>query len=392
MLLGDLVFLGRTTDIAGYMKCDHRRVRPMDDKPIYEPDGESDTPDPDQIPIVNRRVYTQPYDLVVESLIDQIKNGTVFLRPISERPSFQRRYVWTDKLASRLIESLLLNVPIPPCYLSQNEVFELDVIDGQQRLYSIFRFYENQFALTGLEVLQDLNKLRFHELPLKLQRQFKTHTLRLVAVTNESHPEIKFDVFERLNTNTVPLNAQELRNCIYRGSLNDLLKDAVSYKPWLKILGKREPDKRMRDEELLLRFFAFYIHGITSYRTPQKHWLNDAAKQGQKYGADYIRKLNDVFTNAIDTSLEWFEPGECFRRLQVGGSRAINRALFDLTMMTAATVTPEIARSTRSRFRKRYESLVETKEFSDLIGRAVDHTKRTLLRFELWKSLTSEVL
>ena len=210
-----------------------------DDSPIYESEAEDNEPDPDEIPIKDRHVYTQPYDLVVESLIDQIKGGTIFLRPISERPSFQRRYVWTITLASRLIESILLNVPIPPCYLSQNDDFELDVIDGQQRLFSIYRFMDNQFALSGLEVLKDINKSRFHKLPERLQRQLKTHTLRLVAVTNESHPEIKFDVFQRLNTNTVPLNAQELRNCVYRGSLNELLKDAVTFKPWLDVLNKR---------------------------------------------------------------------------------------------------------------------------------------------------------
>jgi hypothetical protein len=91
-----------------------------EDSPIYEPEKEDTEPDPDEIPVKDRRVYTQPYDLVVESLMTQMKGGTIFLRPISERPGFQRRYVWTNKLASRLIESILLNVPIPPCYLSQN--------------------------------------------------------------------------------------------------------------------------------------------------------------------------------------------------------------------------------------------------------------------------------
>lgn len=256
-----------------------------EDKTIYEREDatQPSEPDPDEIPIKDRRVFTQPYDLVVESLVDQIKGSTIFLRPLSERPGFQRRYVWSNTLASRLVESMLLNVPIPPCYLSQNDDFELDVIDGQQRLYSIYRFIDNQFALSGLDVLKDLNGLRFHKLTPKMQRKLKTHTLRLVAITNESHHEIKFDVFQRLNTNTVPLNAQELRNCVYRGTLNELLKDVVAYKPWLTILGKKKPDRRMRDEELALRFFAFQLHGVESYRTPQKHWLNDAAKQGRSY-------------------------------------------------------------------------------------------------------------
>src|SRR5579864_8974889 len=102
-----------------------------EERPIFEPEAQDAAPDPDEIPIKDRRVHTQPYDLVVESLIEQISGGTIFLRPLSERPSFQRRYVWTDILASRLMESILLNVPIPPCYLSQNDEFELDVIDGQ---------------------------------------------------------------------------------------------------------------------------------------------------------------------------------------------------------------------------------------------------------------------
>src|SRR5690349_19786363 len=203
-----------------------------DDSPIYEPDRQSSEPDPDEVPIRDRKLITQPYDLGVEALITQIKGGTIFLRPLSERPNFQRRYVWPKVLACRLIESILLNVPIPPCYLSQNDDFELDVIDGQQRLFSIYRFLDNQFTLSGLEVLTELNTLRFHQLPSKLQRQLKTHTLRCILITNESHAEIKFDVSERLNTNTVPLNAQELRNCVYRGSLNSLLQDVVSHPPW----------------------------------------------------------------------------------------------------------------------------------------------------------------
>ena len=142
-------------------------------------------------------MVTQPYDLVVESLIDQIKGGTIFLHPISERPSFQRRYVWSNQLASRLIESILLNVPIPPCYLSQNEDFELDVIEGQQRLYSIYRFFDNQFPLSGLEVLKDFIGNRFHELPPIIQRQLKTHTLRLVAVTNEISPRNQIRRFSK---------------------------------------------------------------------------------------------------------------------------------------------------------------------------------------------------
>jgi hypothetical protein len=102
-----------------------------DEKSVYENDPDDGAPDPDETPVRDRKVITQPYDLAVDSLAEQIKGETIFLRPLSDRPNFQRQYVWNDELASRLVESILLNVPIPPCYLSQNEDFELDVIDGQ---------------------------------------------------------------------------------------------------------------------------------------------------------------------------------------------------------------------------------------------------------------------
>lgn len=288
-----------------------------------------------------------------------------------------------------MIESILLNVPIPPCYLSQNEDFELDVIDGQQRLYSLYRYISNQFSLYSLEVLTEFNGCRFFELPQKTQRQIRTYTLRCVLITNESHPEIKFDVFERLNTNTVPLNAQELRNCVYRGSLNNYLEEASNLEEWLSILGKKSPDARLRDEELILRFFAYEILGGQTYRTPQKHWLNDAAKAGRSFSPTRIIELKALWERAIETSLNWFDARECFRR---PGAKAINRALFDLVTSAAKNITPAEATRIREPFRSRFEQLLNLEEFQDLISRSVDHKKRTLRRFEIWREVMRGIL
>lgn len=352
-----------------------------DDKPIFEWGPDDEREDPDELPIRDRKIVTQNYDNVTETLVGQIKGGTIFLRPLSQRPRFQRKSVWSDKLASRLIESIILNIPIPPCYLSQNDEFELDVIDGQQRLFSLYRFFENQFRLVDMEVLQEFIGLRFFELPTKIQRQMKTHTIRCVVISNESHPEIKFDIFERLNTNTVPLNAQELRNCIYRGSLNDLLGELSEGAGWLSIVGRKHADSRLRDEEAILRFFAFHEHGVESYRTPQKHWLNSAAKQGRRYGEPKVAALRAAWESMIENSLTWFEPRDCFRR---PGSRAINKALFDLVGLSATKIPAQQARQVRDEVRRRYDDILADGEFLDLISRAVDHTKRTRRRFEIW--------
>lgn len=338
-------------------------------------------PDPEATPLRDRRVVTQPYDLAIDAIVSQVKSSILFLRPLSSRPKFQRQYVWSDKLASRLVESVLLNVPIPPCYLSENDESELDVIDGQQRIYSLYRFMENQFALRELEALPELDGKRFFELPSKEQRKLRTHTLRCVVITNESHPEIKFDVFERLNTSTMPLNAQELRNCVSRGSLNDLLAELSFGEKWLAIRARKTPDKRLADEEMILRFFSFQIQNRENYKTPLKNWLNDTARLGRRLSDPRILELKENWENAISASLIWFTAKECFRR---PGGKSINRALFDLIMFTASKVDVVTAGSKANSFREEYKNLLDNEEFRDLISRSVDHKKRTDRRFTMW--------
>lgn len=358
------------------------------DNQIFETDLDGDIPDPEATPLRDRKVVTQPYDLAIDAIVSQVKSSILFLRPLSSRPKFQRQYVWSDKLASRLVESALLNVPIPPCYLSENDENELDVIDGQQRIYSLYRFMENQFALRDLEALPEFDNKRFFELPSKEQRKLKTHTLRCVVITNESHPEIKFDVFERLNTNTMPLNAQELRNCVSRGALNDLLADLSYDERWLTIRKRRTPDKRLADEEMILRFFAFQIQKREAYRTPLKNWLNDTAKTGRKLSGQQISDLRMKWHNAISASLTWFKPIECFRR---PGGTAINRALFDLTMFTASRVDISVAQEKKHDFNKKYAELLGNDDFQDLISRSVDHKKRTEQRFKMWLESMNQI-
>jgi hypothetical protein len=148
----------------------------------------------------------------------------------------------------------------------------------------------------------------------------------------------------------------------------------------------------MRDEELALRFFAFQMEGLGSYRTPLKAWLNTAAKNGRALKASKIRSLSLTWESALDTTLHWFAPSECFRRAPFGTFRAVNRALFDLTMNMASVVDPDAAHDLRRSVRSRYERLCGYDEFSDLISRAVDHKKRTDRRFEIWRNTFDDIL
>ena len=173
----------------------------LEEVELQEQDEESS--EPLDLAADERRLVTQPYDFSVSSLIEDIDSRRLLLEL-----EYQRSYVWDDAKASRLIESLLLNVPIPVCYFAENEDGSLEVVDGQQRLKSIWRFATetddaNRLELRGLPVLTELNGKTFAQISNRDQRRLLNRTIRCIVITEDSHPDIKFDVFERLNTGAV---------------------------------------------------------------------------------------------------------------------------------------------------------------------------------------------
>lgn len=180
------------------------------------------------------------------------------------QPDFQRQYVWDPTKASKLIESAILLIPLPRIYLSEEKDGKEYVIDGQQRLTSFFSFIDgvfphgSPFKLRGLTVCADLNGKKFSDLSEELQDKVRYYKVRAVTFLRNSSENLKFEIFERLNTGSVQLNDQELRNCLYRGRFNLALKEMAADTDFMHICGLKAPDKRMRDIELVLRFCAFY--------------------------------------------------------------------------------------------------------------------------------------
>ena len=168
---------------------------------------------------IQKEVITQPIDYNLKSLVDLIKNETINLNPF-----YQRRYRWNVERQSKLIESFLMNVPIPPIFLNEDEYGKYSVIDGKQRLNAIHSFLAGKLCLTGLKVFQNLNGKYFNALDLRLQSILHTRAnIRIIIILRQSDPTIKFEVFKRLNTGGVQLNDQEIRNCTLNGSFNDLI-------------------------------------------------------------------------------------------------------------------------------------------------------------------------
>jgi hypothetical protein len=280
------------------------------------------------IPPEQRRLHTETYDYSIATIVDYLRSEHVFV------PRFQRGYVWTDPQASRLVESLIIQCPIPVIYLSQEPDERLSVIDGNQRLRSIQRFLENQFELRGLTAYPELEGLHYFELDPRFQRHIANRTLRCIVIMKDTHPQVKFDVFERLNTGAVKLSAQELRHGIYHGRFIDWLDHAAKDKSWRELIGAKT-DKRMKSEEFILRFLALHFD-LDSYEKPLAGFLNLFSEKYRDADEDQLEVFSDVLARTArgvgalfgDLAFKVFLPNEKNRVLS-----DFNAALFDAEMV-----------------------------------------------------------
>ena len=346
--------------------------------PNLNPDtnlGEVEVGESYTIPLSERRVVTQAYDLSIQTIIEQWDDR------ILELPEIQRGYVWDDARASRLIESLLLNIPIPVVYFAETEDAQWEIIDGHQRIKSVVRFVKNEFRLSSLMVLGDFKGFRYHQLPQREQRYLLHRTMRAVVLSPDSHPKIKFEVFERLNTGSLALNAQELRNSLYRGEFNRLLRQLPHNDDFRAILGTRAPRKRMVDEELILRFLAF-LDGLAKYSPSLKVFLNDYMKRFQNASDGVLEELRSTFEETI-ARVRSILGTSAFRLTNQYGvpvERTVNRALFDAQMLSFSWTDESHLSSKRTQILKSLAALYEDEEFLDSIRRATGDRSRTLTR------------
>ncbi len=333
----------------------------------------------------DRRLITQPFDLAISDLVTQVAGGHLHLRPV-----YQRDYVWDNKKASKLVESLLINVPIPVCYLAEESDGTRSVIDGQQRLRSLVRYLDNQFSLTGLEVLNELNRRRFHKLTDRQQRLIRNRTIRCILITEDSDPDIRFDVFERLNTGSVPLNAQELRNSVYRGSFNEALREMATEEILQRCLAHRS-DLRMTFEELILRFFAL-DERFANYRPSLKRFLNDYMRDHKDLRGRQLAAKRDRFLQTAERAYAIY--GEsCFRRAGLNERDewlwlpSLNSAMFDAVMLNLARLdaTPaRLARKSSELEQMTVELTLEDEDFQDAISRATGDRTRLRRRVQIF--------
>ncbi len=371
------------------------------DEIIFEDQG-NDEVEASDAPRGERTIRTDSGDPEIESLHNKWKRGRLILQP-----DFQRQFVWDGAKSSRLIESALLSVPLPIVYLAEESDNKESVIDGQQRLTSFFSFIDGKypngsiFRLSSMKVFPELNKKLFSELSEELQDRIRYYKIRAVTIRRDSDSELKFEIFERLNTGSVPLNEMELRNCVYRGKYINLLKELAGDPNFLRLVGLKEPDKRMKDVELALRFASFYHSTYLKYKSPMKRFFNqDMDRYKNISDADSV-DLHASFKNSINIITSLF--GEsAFKRFYIGNdtnhngtweSQQFNSSLFDVLMGVFHDKNKNQVYATLDSLREGIIDLMTTNhDFIDAITLGTSEVSKVQKRFDLVRLLVDEIL
>jgi hypothetical protein len=274
-------------------------------------------------------------------LLPQIIDFVTQKKWMNLQPEYQRRQVWDRTKQSRFIESLLMNLPVPPVFLFEPEYSRYEVMDGQQRLSSIVSFYGNRLKLTGLEHWPELNGKHYADLPVKVQRGIDRRRVSAVVLQSNARgandDELRRIVFERLNTGGQKLNAQELRNCVYASPFADMLVELAGYAPFNDLLGIPRYDehfiddqvsaelaentlfKRMIDCEFVLRFFAF--REKKNIKGAVKTILDRCMDGHRSTSEAELESLGVDFKSRIDLARELFGD-EAFHLKDPGGEKS----------------------------------------------------------------------
>jgi len=353
-----------------------------------------------------RTVKTQNIEYDLETLVKKIDKNVIKLDP-----EYQRNHRWNDRMSSRLIESLILNIPVPMIYISQDidvdedveDIPRYSVIDGQQRLTAIYNFMSNKMALEEMQVLTLLNGSFYKDLPPFLIRRLEERTIKCLRIDSTLDPQVKYDIFERLNSGSVKLEAQELRNAIYRGPFNKLIKELAENVDFrvLNQIDLEDPEsakkvQKMEDVELVLRFFALHNNRYKNLKKGFKTFLSDAMKEFNSLPEEKLVQFRKKFIETMYLVRHTFgDKAFAKYRLEKVGTDSeklhkmsnFNAAVFDALAIAIVDEidlkTPDFPTSIEQEFL----NLFKDRRFFDSVSGSVNDKEKVNYRIEAVKEL-----
>lgn len=282
-------------------------------------------------------LVTQQSDFSLSAIAEMVKYESIDISP-----HYQRRDRWHVEKQSALIESFLLNIPVPPVYLSEDEYGTYTVIDGKQRITSIYEFLSGKFKLKDLKEVPELNGFTYGELPSQLKRALSIRPfMRVITLLKQSDPELKYEVFLRLNTGGEKLKAQEIRNVAFAGPLNELLFELSEnefIRKKLKITSSKSAQYRnMDDLELILRFFTIHSRW-ENFGKKISVAMDDFMAENQFHE---VNKLRDLFNFSIEGCQKIWGDFAFQKPLNDGWRDQLIAPLFDAQMVAVSLLSEE---------------------------------------------------
>lgn len=348
-------------------------------------------------------------DWTTDTLLAQLVRGNIQLNP-----RFQRRDAWNITRKSRFIESIILGFPIPQIVLASNEKErgKFIVLDGKQRLLTILQFYgssetpNNKFVLKGLEFRKELNGCTYEDLvnnPLlsDVLNLLNNQTIRTTVIRNWYTENFLYNIFLRLNVENTPLSPQELRQALHPGEFINFLDDRSVESPALrKILKSKNPDFRMRDVELLLRYVAFHYF-LSEYRSNLKAFLDKTCetlnKNWKSQGDDVCHTVNQ-FDKAVETTINIFGEKN-FSRMWLSNAKLyrsqFNRAILDVMVFYFSDdLIREAAEKNKQAVEERFKKLCSSPQngFREAVEGNTKNIRETYTRLSLWGEALLDVL
>lgn len=363
------------------------------------------------------RIIYQTNNFFLPQIRDLIEKGEV----LNLRPEYQRRLRWSTPQKSRLVESLLLNIPIPPVFFYESNSARYEVIDGQQRLNAVQEFIDGGFALTGLQVLKPLNGLRYLRCPPRIKRALDRSTLSAIVLLLESEPvsnrignlsltDIRRFIFDRLNTGGTRLNAQEIRNAIYPGYFNRALVELSRFKTFtdtFDIPSYTEADPNdyyenverqknnlyssMSDCQLVLRYFT--LKDDDNIRSSMKSMLDRAMEQRVTISENDAHILEEEFKQRFSFLYTLFDGKPFSLAHDDRGRNRVSAALYDASMVAMDRVwskRDEIEKNKPAIKKRMAEVLSDQAQLTILTGQG-NTAKAVRNRIDLMKTVLTTI-
>lgn len=336
-------------------------------------------------------------DYPIDTVLIRTETRTIFdvVRRIDQDsfvmdPDFQRDFIWTEDKQSKLIESVLMRIPLPVFYLAEDPRGRMIVVDGLQRLSTFQRFFGNRLRLK-LPDQAELHKKKFQELSPKLQNRVEDCNLVLYIIDAKVPERARLDIFERVNGG-VPLTRQQMRNCLYMGQATRFLKEEANTDDFLTATGQSLKTSTMRDRELVNRFCAFHLLPLADYKGDMDEFLAAALTKMNKFAPEELTRLSTDFRTCLKNNNNVFGK-HSFRKHADGqvDRSVLNASLWDVMSTGLSRRSEELVRERADALRAAFYRRMQDSQFTDAITYSPNSTKNVKLRFDLAKTMFEEV-